>query len=144
MPLAGIWHGGLSDEAVEDMANSNLHVMRFLGLNLEDDVPDHSVLSRFRTRLTTAGVWDGLLAIINGQIQTHGVMVTQGCYVDASITHSQRKPKHKPSYEVVNDREDRDDEADTQAAMRMVEVTQPCVDPEAWWVSGRGKSVFGY
>jgi|CXWL01.1.fsa_nt_gi IS5 family transposase len=23
--LAGIWRGGLSDEAVEDMANSNLH-----------------------------------------------------------------------------------------------------------------------
>jgi len=42
----------LSDESVEDMANSNLHVMRFLELSLEDDVPDHSVLSRFRTRLT--------------------------------------------------------------------------------------------
>jgi IS5 family transposase len=67
MLLAGIWHGGLSDEAVEDMANSNLHVMRFLGLYLEDDVPDHWVLSRFRTRLTAAGAWDGLLAIINGQ-----------------------------------------------------------------------------
>ncbi len=25
MLLAGIWPGGLSDEAVEDMANSNLH-----------------------------------------------------------------------------------------------------------------------
>mgnify|MGYP001393119552 FL=1 len=54
MLLVGIWNGGLSDEAVEDMANSNLHVMRFLGLSLEDDVPDHSVLSRFRTRLTIA------------------------------------------------------------------------------------------
>jgi IS5 family transposase len=39
MLLVGIWHGGLSDEAVEDMTNANLHVMRFLGLNLEDDVP---------------------------------------------------------------------------------------------------------
>ena len=54
MLLTGIWHGGLSDESVEDMANANLHVMRFLGLSLEDDVPDHSVLSRFRTRLTQA------------------------------------------------------------------------------------------
>ncbi len=44
MLLVGIWNGGLSDESVEDMANSNLHVMRFLGLSLEDDVPDHSVL----------------------------------------------------------------------------------------------------
>lgn len=43
MLLVGIWNGGLSDESVEDMANSNLHVMRFLELSLEDDVPDHSV-----------------------------------------------------------------------------------------------------
>ncbi|MBS0300533.1 MAG: transposase [Proteobacteria bacterium] len=40
MLLTGIWNGGLSDESVEDMANSNLHVMRFLGLSLEDDVRD--------------------------------------------------------------------------------------------------------
>jgi len=38
------------------------------------------------------------------------VIVTKGCHVDASITQSPRKPKTKPSYEVVNDREDRDDE----------------------------------
>ena len=40
MVLVGIWNGDLSDESVEDMANSNLHVMRFLGLSLEDDVRD--------------------------------------------------------------------------------------------------------
>ena len=45
MLLVGIWkNGGLSDEPVEDMANSNLHMMRFLGLSLEDEVPDHSAL----------------------------------------------------------------------------------------------------
>jgi IS5 family transposase len=54
MLLVGIWNGGLSDESAEDMANSNLHVMRFLDLSLEDDVPDQSVLSRCRTRLTKA------------------------------------------------------------------------------------------
>ena len=60
MLLVGIWNGGLSDEAVEEMANSNLHVMRFLGLSLEDEVADHSVLSRSRTRLTIAA-WVGWL-----------------------------------------------------------------------------------
>ena len=47
-------------------------------------------------------------------------MVTQGCHVDASITHSPRKPKTRPSYEVVADREDRDDEEDAKAAMRVI------------------------
>jgi IS5 family transposase len=144
MLLTGIWNGGLSDESVEDMANSNLHVMRFLGLSLEDDVPDHSVLSRFRTRLTAAGAWDGLLMQVNEQIQVHDITVKRGYHVDASITQSPRKPKTRPAYEVVSDREERDDEADAQTAMRIIEVTQPGVDSEARWVKKGGQSVFGY
>ncbi len=144
MLLTGIWNGGLGDESVEDMANSNLHVMRFLGLSLEDAVPDHSVLSRFRTRLTAGGAWDGLLTQINEQIQAHDITVRQGCHVDASITQSPRKPKTRPAYEVVDDREGRNDEADAQKAMQVIEVTQPGVDSEARWVRKGGKSVFGY
>ena len=144
MLLVGIWNNGLSDEAVEDLANSNLHVMRFLGLSLEDDVPDHSVLSRFRTRLTAAKAWDRLLEQINQQIHAHQVTVTTGYHVDASITHSSRKPKNKPTYEVVNDREERDDESEAQADMRVAEVTQSGVDTEARWVKKGGQSMFGY
>ena len=115
MLLVGLWHGGLSDQAVEDMANVNLHVLCFLGLSLEDDVPDHSVLSRFRTRLTKAEAWDGLLTQINRQIEGRNLMVKAGCHVDGSVTHSPRKPKTKPTYEIVSDREERDGEADAQA-----------------------------
>ena len=144
MLLVGIWNGGLSDESVEDMANSNLHVMRFLGLSLEDDVPDHSVLSRFRTRLTAAKIWDGLLAEINRQTQAYNITVKQGCHVDTSITQSPRKPKTKPAYEVVSDREERDDESNAQLEMRVIEVAQPGVDTEARWVKKGDKSLFGY
>jgi len=128
MLLVGIWHGGLSDESVEDMANANLHVMRFLGLDLEDDVPDHSVLSRFRTRLTVAQAWDDLLEQVNRQIEALDVTVKTGCHIDASITHSPRKPKTKPTYEVVHDREDHDDETNAQANMKVIEAIQPGVD----------------
>lgn len=144
MLLVGLWHGGLSDEAVEDMANVNLHVLCFLGLSLEDDVPDHSVLSRFRTQLTKAQGWDGLLAEVNRQLEGRNLLVKSGCHVDASITHSPRKPKNKPTYEVVSDREDRDDEADAQVDLRVIEVTQPGVDVEARWLKKGGQSVFGY
>jgi IS5 family transposase len=144
MLLVGVWHGGLSDEAVEDMANANLYVMRFLNLSLEDEVPDHSVLSRFRTRLTAVKAWDGLLEQINQQISALNVSVTTGCHIDASITLSPRKPKTKPSYEVVNDREEQDDEPSAKVAMQVVELAQPGVDTEARWVKKGSKSVFGY
>ncbi|MGR9117484.1 MAG: transposase [Gammaproteobacteria bacterium] len=86
MLLVGIWNGGLSGETLEDMANSNLYAMRFLGIALEDDVPDLSVLSFFRTRLTKAQVWDGLLEAINQQIQAYNVTLTKAYHVDDSIT----------------------------------------------------------
>jgi len=106
---------GLSDQAVEDMANVNLHVLCFLGLSLEDDVPDHSELSRFRTKLTKEQAWDALLSEINRQIEGRNLMAKPGCHVDGSITHSPRNPKAKPTYEIVGDREERDDEADANA-----------------------------
>jgi IS5 family transposase len=54
------------------------------------------------------------------------------------------KPRTKPAYEVVNDREDRDDETDAQENMSVIETTQPGMDTEARWVKKGGKSVFGY
>ncbi len=143
-PIVGIRHGGLSNEAIEDMANANLYVMRFLGLSLEDDAPDHSVLSRFRTRLTAVQAWDDLLAQINQQVHALNVTVTTGCHIDASITHSPRKPKTKPSYEVVRDREERDDASSAQEVMKVIEVEQPGVNTDAHWVKKSGKSLFSY
>lgn len=81
---------------------------------------------------------------VNNQIQAHNITVRQGCHVDASITQSPRKPKTRPAYEVVSDREERDDEADARAAMRIIEVVQPGVDSQARWVRKGGKSIFGY
>ena len=45
---------------------------------------------------------------------------------------------------MVADREDRDDEEEAKAAMRVIEVAQPGVDAEARWVKKGGQSVFGY
>lgn len=68
--------------------------------------------------------------------------------IGAPFTQSPRKPKTKPAYEVVyevvSDREERDDEADARTAMQVIEVTQPGVDSEARWVRKNGKPVLGY
>lgn len=53
--------------------------------------------------------WDGLLLQINRQINMHSIIVTEGRLVDAGITQCPRKPRTKPSYEVINDQKDRDD-----------------------------------
>jgi IS5 family transposase len=126
------------------MANANLHVMRFLKLSLEENVPDHSVLSRFRSKLSHSKAWDTLLQSVNIQINQYGFMLTQGVPVDASLTPSQRKPRSKPTYEVSPDRSDVDDETAASQAMDMVSVEESGVDTEARYTVKQGKAVFGY
>ncbi|MFZ1852102.1 MAG: transposase [Nitrosomonas sp.] len=75
MLLVGIWNGGLSDESVENMANSKFPCDAVSGLVAGRRCTRHSVLPRFRTRLTAAKVWDGLLAEINRQIQAYNITV---------------------------------------------------------------------
>ena len=45
----------LSDERAEFLINDRLSFMRFLGLGLEDRVPDARTVWLFREKLTTAG-----------------------------------------------------------------------------------------
>ena len=57
MNLLQTWYG-LSDYEVEEQVNDSLSFMQFVGLQLEDSVPDNSVLSRFRSCLTIAGAYE--------------------------------------------------------------------------------------
>lgn len=147
MLLIGIWKG-LSDRDVEEEVSVNLKAMRFCGLTLEDNVPDHSVLSRFRSTLTEARVWDALLAMINAQMDAQGVMVKTGVSVDASLTEAPRRPRGKPVYEIAQDRQEEQrcasEKAHEQEAMRVIEVHLPGVDAEGRWLKKGGKSIYGY
>ncbi|MET3981869.1 hypothetical protein ABIB62_004485 [Mucilaginibacter sp. UYP25] len=64
MGLLQTWYG-LSDYEVEEKVNDSLSFMKFVGLTLEYDVPDHYVLSRFRTELTQKGAYEKLMEQIN-------------------------------------------------------------------------------
>ena len=141
MSLLGIWYG-LSDRQVEDRVNDSLASMRFCGLSLDESVPDHSILSRFRTEVTQNGGWDVLLMEINLQLNRHGLLVRSGILVDASITESPRRPKGKKSLEVQSDNEN---EADTPLnELRVVAVPKPGQDLDAKWTRKAGKIHYGY
>ena len=67
--------------------------MQFVGLTLEDDVPDHTVLIWFRTELTQKNAYEELMAQINSQLEEKGILLKKGAIVDSSITDSPRKPE---------------------------------------------------
>jgi IS5 family transposase len=148
MMLLQTWYN-LSDPGVEDMVNENLSAMMFCGLSLEDNVPDHSTLSRFRSDLTYKKSFERLLKLINNQLESKGVMVKEGAaMVDASLTDAPRSPKGKTTYEIAEDRQEDNRNQEQKEmennSMKLVKIQQPGVDAEARWLKKNGNLHYGY
>jgi IS5 family transposase len=148
MQLISIWYN-LSDVHTEAMVNDSLSAMRFCDLSIEDRVPDHSTLSRFRTELTQKKAYDRMLRKMNSQLSSHKLIVKTGqAKVDASLTESPFSPKGTPTYELAEDRKEEDRNDDQQQKEsdyhRLKQVEQPNADNQARWVKKSGKSVYGY
>ncbi|WP_115644270.1 transposase [Bergeyella zoohelcum] len=80
--------------------------MKFCGMQLEDNVPSYSVLSRFRTELTEKKAFDSLLSEINHQLEKYGILINKGTKVDASITQSLFHSKKPKTFEIAQDRKE--------------------------------------
>ena len=73
---------GLSDRELEDALLDRLSFRRFVGLSLDDAVPDHSVLNRFRNRLVSEGIAAKLFAELDRQLDKAGVLLKRGTMPD--------------------------------------------------------------
>ena len=71
---------------------------------MDDSVPDHSVLSRFRSELTKKGAYEKIFKALNKQLDKHNILVKTGAIIDASIVDSPLKPKGSATYEIETDR----------------------------------------
>ena len=148
MQLISVWYN-LSDVQTEEMVNENLSMMKFCDLALEDPVPDHSTLSRFRKELTEKKSYDRLLLKINRQLTKHRLILKTGkAKVDASLTQSPFSPKGMPTYEIAEDREEDDRSEETQSQEqsyhRAKKVEQLGADHQGRWLKKGGKTIFGY
>ena len=65
---------GLSDPQCEELVSDRLSWRRFVGLGLQDAVPDETTLVRFRQRLREHGLHENLLGLVNRQLQTKGLI----------------------------------------------------------------------
>lgn len=109
------WYG-LSDPGLEEAITVNLSFRLFCGLRLEDRVPDHSTIHRFRDRI--APIIKELMESVDRQLAEHSCYVRQGTLVDATLVESVGRPVkvkgQKPS------------------------------DPDAAWGVKKNKKIYGY
>ena len=110
----------LSDPGLEEAVDDRLSFRRFAGLPLDEGVPDHSTIWRFRQELERQGLSEALFAEINRQLDGKGLIIRKGTLIDATIVKAAVKP---PSFQ---------------------EGTVSERDPEAGWTQKNGESHFGY
>ena len=75
----------LSDDQVEYQLRDRLSFMRFLGLGLEDRVPDAKTVWLYREQLAQAGVIEALFDTFDGSLKKRGYLAMGGQIIDASI-----------------------------------------------------------
>ena len=69
---------------------------RFVGLSLEDEVPDHTTLCRFRNRLVRDRLLERLFAELDDQLEGAGLILKQGTMLDATLIETQAAGRRGP------------------------------------------------
>jgi IS5 family transposase len=80
---------GLSDAELEEALYDRLSFRRFCGLGLDETVPDHTTLCRFRNRLMEAGVLEKLFLELDRQLDAAGLILRRGTMLDATIIETE-------------------------------------------------------
>ena len=114
------WYG-LSDPELEEALSDRLSFRRFVGLSLDQEVPDHSTLWRFREAMGRSGLDRKVFAEVELQLAERGMILRKGTLIDATLVAAQSAP---PSYQ----------------------GEEAAHDPDAAWTKreGSGKKHFGY
>ena len=76
---------GLSDSELEEALADRLSFRRFVGLTLEETVPDHTTLNRFRSLLVEAALLEKLFGELDHQLDKAGLILRRGTMLDATV-----------------------------------------------------------
>lgn len=82
----------LSDPQLEDQLIDRLSFQRFVGINLDQEIPNFSTFWRFKEALAEHKLDERIFELINQQLEAKGLMIKKGTIVDASILPSSTRP----------------------------------------------------
>ena len=127
----------LSDDQVEHQIRDRLSFMRFLGLGLEDRVPDAKTVWLYREQLTQAGVIEALFETFDGHLKDQGYLAMGGQIIDASIVAVPKQRNSRKENARIKAGETPECWQDKPAKRRQKDV-------EARWTKKHGRSHYGY
>lgn len=119
----------LSLKQVEFQVLDRLSFRRFLGLSLEDPVPDTNTVWVYEERLIAHDLIKPLFVDLMIQIENAGYSARGGQIVDATIVEAPKRQRRK---------DDDDDDGNQTPAQRRQQ------EPDARWTKKHGHSFYGY
>lgn len=90
------WYN-LSDQQLESQLARDLLFRRFVGIGLDDSVPDHSSIWRFRQKISEEGRLEYLFDRLNQGLTEAGLYIKHGqvSIIDASVIEAKQNRPHK-------------------------------------------------
>lgn len=126
----------LSDDQIEHQVRDRLSFMRFLGLGLEDRVPDAKIVWLYREGLAQAEVVEALFKQFDGYLARQGYIARGGQILDASIVPVPENHNTRTENKAIKNGEVPEGWADKPAKRSQK-------DTDARWTKKHGKSHYG-
>jgi len=94
------WYA-IADDNTEYVINDRLSFQRFLGITLDDKVPDAKTIWAFKEQLKTSGVDVELFWLFEKQMEEQGVITRKGSLIDASFVDVPRQRNTRRENEAI-------------------------------------------
>ena len=125
----------LSDDGMEYQIRDRISFMRFLGLNVDERVPDAKTIWLYRQQLTELNLIKELFEQFDVYLRHHGFKAQKGQIVDASIVSVPVGRNSKEQNERIKSGE---------IPSEWNENTRRQKDTDAQWTKKHGKNYYGY
>lgn len=127
----------LSDAQAEYQLRDRLSFMRFLGLSLEDPIPDEKTIWAYREVLIQGNMIEKLFSRFNRYLEGQGLFAETGMLVDASLVEAPKQRNSRDENEQIKSGETPSNFTDNPARLRQKDV-------QARWTKKRGQTYYGY
>lgn len=125
----------LADEQVAYQIRDRFSFARFLGLGIEDEVPDATTVWRFRERLKELGLLESVFDHFDDFLAAEGFEARPGQIIDAAIVPVPIPRNRRQENDRLKNGEVPEDWGEAKRAQK---------DVDGGWTGKRGKRYFGY
>jgi len=127
----------LSDEQIEYQILDRLTFCRFLGISLNDRVPDEKTIWDFRDRLINKGLDKELFELFGDLLEKHGLIAHEGKIIDASFVEAPRQRNKREENQQIK-------EGQVPEAWDENPNKKRQKDVDAKWTKKNNETHFGY